>query len=47
MIGNRIKKLERFFGVKQPKGMSVLEWFEKLYDMEMAWEEEHQQAFPF
>lgn len=45
-IGKRIAKLEKFFGVKKPKGMNTLEWLDKLYEMEMAWEEEHQQPFP-
>lgn len=47
MIGDRIVKLEKFFGVKKPKNMNILEWFEILYEKEMAWEEEHQQPFPF
>lgn len=46
MIGNRIAKLEKFFGVKKPKTMNPLEWLDKLYEMEQAWEEEHQMPFP-
>lgn len=46
MIGNRIAKLEKFFGVKKPKNMNPLEWMDALYEMEMAWEEEHQKSFP-
>lgn len=46
MIGDRIIKLEKFFGVKKPKNMNALEWFDKLYEMELAWEEEHQRTFP-
>lgn len=46
MIGERIAKLEKFFGVKKPKDMNPLERLDKLYEMEMAWEEEHQQSFP-
>lgn len=46
MIGERIAKLEKFFGVKKPQGLNPVEWLEKLYDMEMEWEEEHQQEFP-
>jgi hypothetical protein len=26
--------------------MNVLEWLDELYEMELKWEEEHQQAFP-
>lgn len=47
MIGDRIIKLEKFFGVKKPKDLNVLEWFDKLYEMQMAWEEEHATNFPF
>lgn len=46
MIGTRIEKLEKFFKVKKPKSMNYIEWIEKLYEMEMEWEEEHQQPFP-
>lgn len=46
MIGNRIKKLEKFFGVKKPKNLNTVEWLDKLYEMEMAWEEENEMAFP-
>lgn len=46
MIGKRIRKLERFFGVKKPKKMNEIEWLDKLYEMEQAWEEEHQREFP-
>lgn len=46
MIGERISKLEKFFGVKKPKAMNPLEWLDELYEMELAWEEQHQQAFP-
>lgn len=42
----RIRKLEKFLGVKQPKGMDILDWMDKLNDMEMEWEDEHQQEFP-
>lgn len=45
-IGKRIAKLEKFFGTKKPKNMTILEWLDELYEMEMAWEEEHQQPFP-
>lgn len=46
-IGKRIAKLEKFFGVKKPKDMNPLQWLDVLYEMEMAWEEDHQQSFPF
>lgn len=46
MIGDRIAKLEKFFGVRKPKSLNVLEWLDKLYEMETKWEEEHQQLFP-
>lgn len=46
MLGGRIRKLEKFFGVKKPKNMNEIEWMDKLYEMEMNWEEEHQQEFP-
>lgn len=46
MIGTRIEKLENFFKVKKPKKMNYIEWIEKLYEMEMKWEEKHQQPFP-
>ena len=46
MIGERIDTLEKFFKTKKPKNMNYIEWIEKLYEMEMEWEEEHQQPFP-
>lgn len=46
MIGSRIAKLEKFFGVKMPKDVNVVEWAEQLYEMELAWEDEHQEPFP-
>lgn len=46
MIGERIKKLEKFLGVKMPKGMNPVEWLEKLYEMENEWEEKHGEPFP-
>ena len=46
MTGARVAKLEKFFGVKKPNYMNVLEWIERLYEMELEWEEEHQKAFP-
>ena len=46
MIGDRIAKLEKFFGVKKPKNMNPLEWLDELYEMEQVWEEEHQMPFP-
>jgi len=46
MVGARILKLEKFFGVKKPKNMNNNTWLEKLYEMEIEWEEEHQEAFP-
>lgn len=46
MIGARIAKLEKFFGVKKQKNMDPMTWLEKLYEMELEWEEEHQQPFP-
>lgn len=46
MIGDRIVKLEKFFKVKQPKNLNVIQWMEKLYEMELEWEEENQKQFP-
>ena len=46
MIGERIAKLEKFFRVKKPKELNVLEWLDKLYEMELEWEEEHKTEFP-
>lgn len=46
MIGDRIEKLEKFFGVKKPKDINEIEWLEKLHEMEQLWEEEHQKQFP-
>ena len=46
MIGERIAKLEKFFGVKKPQDLNPLEWLDVLYEMELDWEEEHQQPFP-
>jgi hypothetical protein len=46
MIGERIDKLEKFFNVKKPKNLNVIEWADKLYEMELQWEEEHQEKFP-
>jgi hypothetical protein len=34
MIGERIKKLEKFFGVKKPKELNEVEWLDKLYELE-------------
>lgn len=33
MIGDRIEKLEKFFGVKKPKELNAFEWLDKLYEM--------------
>ena len=46
MIGERIEKLEKFFGVKKPKELNPVEWLDKLYEMEREWEEEHGEEFP-
>ena len=46
MVGERIAKLEKFFGVKKPRELNVLEWLDKLYEMEIEWEEEHKTEFP-
>ena len=46
MIGDRIAVLEKFFNVKKPKNMNPVEWMDKLYEMEMEWEEENQREFP-
>lgn len=46
MIGNRIIKLEKFFGVKKPKDMNYLDWMENLYEMEQKWKEENNKEFP-
>lgn len=46
MIGERIAKLEKFFGVRKPKSIDPIEWLEKLYEMEMEWEDKNQKPFP-
>ena len=46
MIGARIAKLEKFFDIKKPKNMNPVAWMDKLYEMELKWEEEHQCSFP-
>lgn len=46
MVGERIRKLEKFFNVKRPKDMNPVEWLEELHEMELEWEEEHQETFP-
>lgn len=46
MTGARIRKIEKFLGVKKPTDMNVAQWLEKLYELEMDWEEEHGQQFP-
>lgn len=46
MLGERITKLEKFFGVKKPKNMNLIAWMDKLYEVELEWEEEHQCSFP-
>ena len=46
MIGKRISKLEKFFGVKKPKNMNPVEWMDTLYEMELEWEEENGMEFP-
>ncbi|WP_411336111.1 hypothetical protein [Ruminococcus gauvreauii] len=46
MIDNRIAALEKFFKAHKPKDPNPIEWIEKLYEMEIEWEEEHQQPFP-
>lgn len=46
MIGSRIRKLEKFFGIKKPKALNENEWIEKLYEMELEWEDVHGEPFP-
>ena len=46
MVGARIIKLEKFFGVKKPKNVNMVEWLEKLYEMEQKWEDVNQKPFP-
>lgn len=46
MIGTRIEKLEKFFGVKKPKQINEIEWLEKLHEMELKWEDDNQKEFP-
>lgn len=46
MLGERVIKLEKFFGVKKPKEINYSEWLDKLYEMEQAWESEHKREFP-
>lgn len=47
MIGERIAKLEKFFKVRKPKDLNVIEWLEQLYEMVLEWEEENQREFSF
>lgn len=47
MIGERIAKLEKFFKVRKPKELNVIEWSEQLYEMVLEWEEENQREFPY
>lgn len=46
MIGDRIAVLEKFFKVRKPDNIDPIEWLDKLYEMEMEWEDDHQQPFP-
>lgn len=46
MIGARIIKLEKFFGVKKPKEINYIQWLDKLYEMQQEWEGEHNREFP-
>lgn len=45
-MGERIRKLEKFFGVRKPKNMNPVQWLDRLYEMELDWEKTHQQPFP-
>ena len=46
MIGERIVKLEKFFGVDKPCGMNQIEWLDCLQEMITEWEGENQREFP-
>jgi hypothetical protein len=46
MIGDRIARLERFFKVRKPKNLNSIQWLDKLYEMELQWEDDHQEQFP-
>lgn len=46
MIGDRIAVLEKFFKVRKPKNLDPVDWLDKLYEMEMEWEDAHQKSFP-
>ena len=46
MIGERIVKLEKFFGVDKPCGMNQIEWLERLQEMIVEWEGENRREFP-
>lgn len=46
MIGERIVALEKFFKVRKPKNLDPVDWLDKLYEMEMEWEDVHQKPFP-
>jgi len=46
VIGERIAKLEQFFGVKKPKELNAIEWLDKLYELEQEWEEKYGREFP-
>lgn len=39
MIGYTIVKLEKFFKVKKTKEMNYVKWLDKLYEMQLEWEE--------
>lgn len=43
----RIFKLEKFFNVSKPKDTNWIEWSDKLYEMQLEWEEENNEEFPF
>ena len=45
-IAKRMIRLEKFFGTKKPKEMNYIQWSEKLYEMQLDWEEENQKEFP-
>lgn len=46
MIGERIVKLEKFFGLKKPRELNEIEWLDRLQEIIIEWEEENQKEFP-
>ena len=43
---NKIKKYEKFFGVKKPRNINKAEWLYSLCEMVGTWEDTHRKEFP-